>query len=46
VLVIQNGRSVAYGTIDDLKWRIAQGRGEVSLEEAFLQITSAESSSS
>jgi ABC-2 type transport system ATP-binding protein len=46
VLVIQNGRSIAYGTIDDLKWRIAQGRGEVSLEEAFLQITSAESSSS
>ncbi|HEX9163057.1 MAG TPA: ABC transporter ATP-binding protein [Thermoanaerobaculia bacterium] len=45
VLVIQNGRAAAYGTIDDLKWRIAQGRGEVSLEEAFLQITATESKS-
>ena len=42
VLVIQNGTSIAYGTIDDLKWQIAQGRGDVSLEEAFLRITSEE----
>ncbi len=42
ILVIQNGKSVAYGPIEDLKWRIAQGRSEVSLEEAFLKITSEE----
>jgi ABC-2 type transport system ATP-binding protein len=41
VLVIQRGRRVAYGTIDELKWQIAQGRGDVSLEEAFLRITAA-----
>jgi ABC-2 type transport system ATP-binding protein len=40
VAIIQNGARVAYGTIDDLKWKIAQGRGDVSLEEAFLKITS------
>ncbi len=39
VVIIQNGTRVAYGTIDDLKWQIAQGRGGVSLEEAFLKIT-------
>jgi ABC-2 type transport system ATP-binding protein len=39
VAIIQNGSRVAYGTIDDLKWQIAQGRGDVSLEEAFLKIT-------
>jgi ABC-2 type transport system ATP-binding protein len=39
VAIIQNGTRVAYGTIDDLKWKIAQGRGDVSLEEAFLRIT-------
>ncbi|HKB79034.1 MAG TPA: ABC transporter ATP-binding protein, partial [Thermoanaerobaculia bacterium] len=39
VLIIQQGRRVAYGTIDELKWQIAQGRGGVSLEDAFLQIT-------
>ncbi|MEO8033614.1 MAG: ABC transporter ATP-binding protein [Acidobacteriota bacterium] len=39
VLIIQRGQSVAYGTIEDLKWKIAQGRGDVSLEDAFLQIT-------
>ncbi len=43
VLVIQNGRRVAYGTIDELKWKIAQGHGDVSLEEAFLRITAAAS---
>jgi ABC-2 type transport system ATP-binding protein len=40
VAIIQKGTRVAYGTIDDLKWQIAQGRGDVSLEEAFLKITS------
>ena len=40
VAIIQKGTRVAYGTIDDLKWKIAQGRGDVSLEEAFLKITS------
>jgi len=39
VAIIQNGTRVAYGTIEDLKWKIAQGRGDVSLEEAFLRIT-------
>ena len=39
IAVIQNGRRIAYGTIDELKWQIAQGRGDVSLEDAFLQIT-------
>jgi ABC-2 type transport system ATP-binding protein len=40
VAIIQNGALIAYGTIDDLKWQIAQGKAGVSLEEAFLQITS------
>jgi ABC-type multidrug transport system ATPase subunit len=40
VAVIQKGERIAYGTIDDLKRQIAQGRGDVSLEEAFLAITS------
>ena len=39
VLVIQRGKRVAYGTIDELKWQIAQGRTDVSLEDAFLKIT-------
>jgi len=39
VLVIQQGRKVAYGTIDELKFQIAKGRADVSLEDAFLQIT-------
>jgi ABC-2 type transport system ATP-binding protein len=39
VLIIHQGKRAAYGTIDDLKWQIAQGRGEVSLEDAFLKIT-------
>lgn len=42
VLVIRDGKRVAYGTIEDLKWKIAHGRGDVSLEEAFLKITEAE----
>jgi ABC-2 type transport system ATP-binding protein len=41
VVIIQNGTRVAYGTVDDLKWQIAQGRGNVSLEEVFLRITEA-----
>lgn len=44
VVIIQNGMRVAYGSIDDLKWQIAQGRGSVSLEEAFLRITTKEES--
>jgi ABC-2 type transport system ATP-binding protein len=39
VAVIQNGVRIAYGRIEDLKWQIAQGRGDMSLEEAFLKIT-------
>jgi len=39
VAIIQNGKRIAYGSIEDLKWQIAQGRADVSLEEAFLQIT-------
>ncbi len=42
VAIIQNGTRIAYGTIADLKWQIAQGKANVSLEEAFLQITSHE----
>jgi ABC-2 type transport system ATP-binding protein len=41
VLVIQKGQQLAFGTIDELKWQIAQGRGDMSLEEAFLRITEA-----
>jgi ABC-2 type transport system ATP-binding protein len=39
VAIIQRGTRVAYGTIPDLKFQIAQGK-DVSLEDAFLQITS------
>lgn len=46
VAIIQNGARVAYGTIESLKWQIAQGRGDVSLEEAFLRITEAPESRS
>ena len=38
VAVIQRGVRIAYGTIDELKWKIAHGRGDVSLEEAFLSL--------
>jgi len=44
VAVIQRGTRVAYGKIDDLKWQMSQGRGDLSLEEAFLKITSEASS--
>ena len=37
VLIIHHGRRAAYGTIADLKWQI--GRGDVTLEDAFLKIT-------
>jgi ABC-2 type transport system ATP-binding protein len=39
VAIIQNGARVAYGTVADLKWQITEGRGGMSLEEAFLKIT-------
>jgi ABC-2 type transport system ATP-binding protein len=42
VAIIRNGTRIAYGTIDDLKWQITQGRGDMSLEEAFLKITAEE----
>jgi ABC-2 type transport system ATP-binding protein len=42
VAIIQKGTRLAYGTIDDLKWQIAQGRGDVSLEDAFLSMTAGE----
>ncbi|MEA2568961.1 MAG: type transport system ATP-binding protein [Acidobacteriota bacterium] len=42
VLIIQSGVRIAFGTIDDLKFQIAQGKGDMSLEEAFLRITSAD----
>jgi ABC-2 type transport system ATP-binding protein len=42
VLIIQRGVRIAFGTIDDLKFQIAQGKGDMSLEEAFLRITSEE----
>jgi ABC-2 type transport system ATP-binding protein len=45
VAIIQNGTRVAYGKIEDLKWQMAQGKGDVSLEEAFLRITSPEAES-
>ena len=39
VAIIRNGKRVAYARIEDLKWQIAQGRGGLSLEEAFLRLT-------
>jgi ABC-2 type transport system ATP-binding protein len=39
VVVIEKGIRLAFETIENLKWKIAQGRGDVSLEEAFLSIT-------
>ena len=45
IAVIQHGTRIAYDTIDNLKWKIAHGRGDVSLEEAFLRITSEEKAS-
>jgi ABC-2 type transport system ATP-binding protein len=39
VLIIHHGKRAAYGTIDELKWQIAHGSSEVSLEDAFLKIT-------
>jgi len=42
VLIIQRGTRIAFGTIEDLKFQIAQGKGDMSLEDAFLRITSEE----
>ncbi|HKO58190.1 MAG TPA: ABC transporter ATP-binding protein, partial [Thermoanaerobaculia bacterium] len=42
VAIIRSGTRIAYGTIEDLKWQITQGRGDMSLEEAFLKITAEE----
>ena len=41
VAIIQDGKRVAYGKIEDVKWKIARG-GDVTLEEAFLRITTRE----
>jgi ABC-2 type transport system ATP-binding protein len=46
ILIIQNGQSVAYGTSEALKRKIAQGRTDMSLEDAFLQITNDSSAGS
>src|SRR5437762_1681708 len=42
VAVIRNGTRIAYDTIDNLKWKITSGRNDLSLEDAFLKITSEE----
>ena len=42
VAVIQHGNLVVHGTISDLKWKVAHGQGDVTLEEAFLRITAEE----
>jgi len=39
VAIIRAGALIAHEKIDDLKWKIAQGKSELSLEEAFLRIT-------
>ncbi len=43
IAVIQHGTRIAYDTIDNLKWKITSGRNDLSLEDAFLKITSEES---
>ena len=42
VAVIQHGTRIAYDTIENLKFALAKGRSDVSLEEAFLRITAEE----
>ena len=42
IAVIQNGSLAFHGKIDQLKWQISKGPGDLSLEEAFLRITSQE----
>jgi ABC-type multidrug transport system, ATPase component len=42
VAVIQNGTRIAYDTVANLKFEIAKGRNDLSLEEAFLRITAEE----
>ena len=39
VAIIRGGALIAHEKIEDLKWKIAQGKSELSLEEAFLRIT-------
>ena len=39
ILVIRQGEKVAFGTIEALKFQIARGSTEVTLEDAFLRIT-------
>lgn len=39
ILIIRRGVSVAFGTIEHIKWQIAAGQSNLSLEEAFLKIT-------
>jgi ABC-2 type transport system ATP-binding protein len=39
VAIIRGGSLIAHGKIDALKWQIAHGQGDLSLEEAFLRIT-------
>jgi ABC-2 type transport system ATP-binding protein len=42
VAVIQHGTRIACDTIENLKFALAKGRSDVSLEEAFLRITAEE----
>lgn len=42
VAVIQHGTRIAYDTIENLKFALAKGRNDLSLEEAFLRITAEE----
>src|SRR6266550_2464025 len=42
VAVIRNGTRIAYDTIANLKFELAKGRSDLSLEEAFLRITAEE----
>jgi len=39
ILIIRKGTLVAFGTLESIKWQIAAGQSELSLEEAFLKIT-------
>jgi ABC-2 type transport system ATP-binding protein len=39
IAVIRNGTLAFHGRIDELKWQISKGPGDLSLEEAFLRIT-------
>jgi ABC-2 type transport system ATP-binding protein len=39
VAIIRGGTLIAHEKIETLKWKIAHGQGDLSLEEAFLRIT-------